>query len=107
MESSVSIHLTPTERQIAELLASNATVTSKAIAASLWGHRHNGGPLDLRGNIAVHLNRLRAALKPLGVEVRLVERGSLDMPTVYGVPTEQRAILASALMQRMTDKLVA
>ena len=103
----MSFHLTPTERQIAELLANNVTVTSKTIETALWGHRHNGGPLDMRANIAVHLNRLKAALKPLGIEVRLVHRASLAMPTVYGVPTEQRAKLADALTQHVRDKLAA
>ena len=57
-----AIHLTPSERTVYEYVARHPACPTDDIMAKLYGHRHDGGPMEPRGTVHVYINRINKKL---------------------------------------------
>jgi hypothetical protein len=66
-----SISMPESERVILDLTvaAYPRAVSSRALTTGIWGHRADGGALDIHNGIGVRVHRLNKRIKPFGWRV--------------------------------------
>jgi hypothetical protein len=72
------------ERALLCALLRRPAVSKSTIIDALWADSPDGGPLNPNPSLKVYLNGLRQKLLPLGITIRLMERGYNDT-SLYGL----------------------
>jgi hypothetical protein len=87
------------ERALLCALLRQPVVPKTRIIDALWADSPDGGPENPNSSLKVYLHGLRQKLLPLGITIRLVERGYSDT-SLYGLEGIAIEALRSAVEAR-------